>query len=171
MTSRSQEMIKWMVENGYSPKLEREAIERFIDGTLKEEVVRHEDALQVAVLLAALVQGTKAGDDMNVELRQILQLRKDSSGKFNFDPKTEYPGTLAYEIVKQHLRGEIKRVEAVERFAMEVFGDKSDFPDTRTIERWIDVMKPRVGKDLERLDSALSSWEQLKNQRTKNSDN
>ena len=114
-------MIAWMVEHGYTPEIKPEGINRFIDGIIKDECVHHADELQAAVLLAALAEGIRAGDDMNVELRQILHLRKNSAGKFNFDPKTAYPGSIAYDIVNRHLRGEIKRFEAVEEFAAHIF--------------------------------------------------
>jgi len=170
MSSRTQEMIEWLVENGYTPEIKPEGINRFIDGTMKNEYVCHEDALQVASLLAAVMDGIRAGDDMNVQLRQILHLRKDSAGKFKFDPKTAYPGSLAYDIVRQHLNGEIKRVEAIEKFVMEVFEHEEELPDSRTVERWIDAMKPRVKMDLERLESTRLTWERIRDERSKIND-
>jgi hypothetical protein len=157
-------MIEWLVQNGYSPEIDPKAIQRFIDTTFKQESTDQGDTAQAAVLLAALAEGTKTGDDMNVELRQILHLRKNSAGKFNFDPKKAYPGSLAYDIVNRHLCGEIKRVEAVDEFVSKLFKHKKDPPDSRTIERWIDVMKPRVKKDIDRLKSVLLSWEKLKHE-------
>ena len=159
MTSRTQEMIEWLVEEGYTPEIKPEAIHRFIDGTMKDEYVRHEDALQVAALLAAVMGGIKQGDDLNVQLRQILHMRKTSSGKFNFDPETAYPGSSAYDIVKQYVRGEIKRVEAIKKFELEVIRNKYRFAENRQIERWIAIMKPRVEKDVKRLEAIQESWE------------
>ena len=162
MSSRTQEMIAWLVENGHTPEIKPEAIHRFIDGTMKDEYVRHEDALQVAALLVALMDGVRNGDNMNVQLRQILHLRKKSAGRYNFDPETAYPGSKAYDIVEQYVRGEIKRVEALEKLELEVIGNKSRFADNRQIERWIAVMKPRVEKDVERLEGIRESWEKFK---------
>ena len=155
-------MIEWLVENGYTPEIKPDAIGRFIHSTMKDEYVHHEDALQVAALLAAVMDGIRKGDDINVQLRQILHLRKDSAGKFNFNPNTAYPGSLAHDIVKQYIRGEIKHFEAVDKFTFEIFEHEEEFPDARQIERWIAVMKPRVKKDIEKLESVRLSWERLK---------
>lgn len=155
-------MIEWLVENGYTPEIKPEAISRFIHGTMKDEYVRHEDTLQVAALLAAIKDGIKKGDDLNVQLRQILHMRKTSSGKFNFDPETAYPGSKPYDIVEQYVRGEIKRIEALEKFELEVIGNKYRFAENRQIERWIAVMKPRVEKDVERLEGIRESWDKFK---------
>ena len=154
-------MIEWFVQNGFLPGIDPKAIQRFIDTTFKGEYTNEGDTAQAAVLFAALMEGTRAGDDMNVELRQILHLRKNSAGKFNFDPKTAYPGSLAYDIVKQHLCGEIKRVEAIEKFELEIFQHEEEPPGSRQIERWIDVMKPRVKSDIERLDGDREFLESL----------
>jgi hypothetical protein len=170
MTSRTQGMIEWLVQNGYSPEIDPKAIQRFIDTTFKQESTDQGDTAQAAVLLAALAEGTKTGDDMNVELRQILHLRKNSAGKFNFDPKKAYPGSLAYDIVNRHLCGEIKRVEAVEEFVSKLFKHETDPPDSRTIERWIDVMKPRIKKDIERLERGREFLERLGEDQTNSTD-
>ena len=159
-------MIEWLVQNGYSPEIDPKAIQRFIDATFKQESTDQGDTAQAAVLLAALAEGTKTGDDMNVELRQILHLRKNSAGKFNFDPKKAYPGSLAYDIVNRHLCGEITRVKAVNEFLSKIFKYEEKSPDARTVERWIDVMKPRVKKDIERLESVRLSWESLKKEQS-----
>lgn len=155
-------MIQWLVENGYTPEIRPEAIGRFIDGTMRNEFVSHEDALQVAALIAALMDGVRKGDDMNVQLRQILHLRKSSAGRYNFDPKSAYPGSCAYKIVEQYVRGEIKLVEARRRFELEVIGDEYRSTDDRQIQRWIAVMKPRVEKDVERIKDVQESWNKLK---------
>lgn len=163
-------MIQWMVENGYTPEIKPEAIGRFIDGTIKNEFVQHEDALQVAALLAAMMDGVRHGDDMNVQLRQILQLRKNSKGKYNFDPNTAYPGSTAYEIVKQYVSGEIKLVEARRKFEQEIIGEEHRTTDDRQIQRWIAVMKPRVEKDIARNKEAHESWNRLKKELSDNTD-
>lgn len=163
-------MIQWLVENGYTPEIKPEAIGRFIDGTLENEFVQHEDALQVAALLAAMMDGVRKGDDMNVELRQILHLRKTSAGKFNFNPKTAYPGSSAYKIVEQYVRGEIKRVDALKMLALEVIGDEYRIADDRQIQRWISVMKPRVEKDVDRIKDVQESWNKLRKELSDNTD-
>jgi hypothetical protein len=163
-------MIEWLVQNGYSPEIDPKAIQRFIDTTFKQESTDQGDTAQAAVLLAALAEGTKTGDDMNVELRQILHLRKNSAGKFNFDPKKAFPGSLAYDIVKQHVGGEITRVKAVEKFVSEVFKHEEEPPDPRTIERWIDAMKLRVKKDIERLERDGDFFERLGEDQTNSTD-
>lgn len=163
MSSRTQEMIAWLVENGYTPEIKPEAIHRFIAGTMKNEYVPHEDALQVAALLAALMDGVRSGDNMNAQLRQILQLRKKSSGRYKFNPETAYPGSEAYEIVAQYVRDEIKHVEAIRKFEIEVIGDEYRFAENRQIERWIAIMKPRVENDVKRLEAIQESWEKFKN--------
>jgi hypothetical protein len=156
MTSRTQEMLNWLVENGYTPKLEPEAINRFIKSTMQDDRVRQEDALQVAALLAALIGGIKAGDDMGVQLRQILKLRKQKESIF--DPKTVYPGSGEWAIMERYVREEISYTSAVGKF-------KELYPvSRRQIQTWMRVMKPQVEESVKRNDSVMASWREFQEQ-------
>ena len=56
--------------------VERDAIERFMNGTANGLEVDPADIKQAAAMIAGLIQGIRAGDDLNVELRRILKARK-----------------------------------------------------------------------------------------------
>jgi len=147
-------MIEWLVENGYAPEIQPEAINRFIDGTLKDEYVRHEDALQVAALLVGLINGIKAGDDMGVQLRQILKLRKDKVSRF--DPMTVHPESEIWTIMKGYVRGEITHGDAVEKIKQHKPASK------RHIQGWMKVMKPKVKESLDSAASIEEFFKQLR---------
>jgi hypothetical protein len=134
--SKTQKVIDLHVEIGYAADIDPEAINRFIYRTFGEETVDHKDALQVASLLTALMEGTRAGDDMSVELQRILDIKKNRKRKF--DPKTAKPATLEWHVVVQYRLGLKRRVDAIEEF-MDEFGYKD-----RTAQRYVDELTPRV---------------------------
>lgn len=154
MASRTQEVIKFLVENGHSPEIEPEAIDRFIDGTMKDEYVHHVDALQTAALLVGLINGVKAGDDMGVQLRQILKIRKDKKSRFN--PSTVHPESVIWAIMERRERGEITTGDAIEEIKKQIPASK------RQIQNWIKVMAPRVKDSVDTADSVKAFFKMLK---------
>ena len=134
--SKTQQVIDWFVQMGYAPDIDPEAINRFIYSTFSEEDICQEDKAQVAALLSALMEGIRAGDDMNVELQRILDISKLRKRKF--DPKTAKPATLEWHVVVQYVLGIIRRIDAIE-----VFMDEFGYED-RTAQRYVDELKPRV---------------------------
>jgi len=139
--SKTQKVIDLHVKIGYAPDIDPEAIKRFIYGTFGEETVDHKDALQVASLLTALTEGTRAGDDMSVELQRILGISKIRKRKF--DPKTAKPATPEWHVVVLYVLGEIRWVDAKATF-MDEFGYEKT-----TAERYIRELKPRVKAAIE----------------------
>ena len=134
--SKTQQRIDWFVQMGYAPDIDPEAINRFIYSTFSEEDICQEDKAQVAALLSALMEGIRAGDDMNVELQRILDISKLRTRIF--DPKTAKPATPEWHVVVRFVLGEISRVDAIEEF-MEELGYKD-----RTAQRYVDELTPRV---------------------------
>ena len=134
--SKTQQTINWFVQMGYSLDIDPVAINRFINKTLSEEETSQEDKAQVAAQLTALMEGTKAGDDMNAELERILGISRVR--KRQFDPRTAKPATPEWHVVAQYRLGLKLRVDAIEEF-MEEFGYKD-----RTAQRYVDELTPRV---------------------------
>jgi len=121
------------------------AIERFFLDTINGRSVDPADAMQAAVMLWAIRRGIRAGDDMNVELRQLLKTKKAKHKRF--DPNLAFIDSPAFGIVLEYVRGNIRHVDAVKKFNKEVCS-ASD----RTIEKWIADIKPRAQaiQDLEK---------------------
>ena len=136
--SKTQQIIDLHVKIGYAQDIDPAAIDRFIYRTFGEEVVDHEDTLQIASLLTALKEGTRAGDDMSVELQRILDIKKVRKTKF--DPRTAKLATPECHVVTQYVLGIIRWVDAKKEFVEEFgYGD-------RTADRYIKELKPRIEK-------------------------
>ena len=73
--SETQKIIENLSFTGIE-EIDPAAIERFFLDTLNVCSVDPADAMQAAVMLWAIRRGVRGGDDMNVELRQLLQIKK-----------------------------------------------------------------------------------------------
>lgn len=134
-------------------KIDPAAIERFFLNTINGHPVDPDDAMQAAVLLWAIRRGIRAGDDMNVELRRLLQTKKASETKFDFNPHEAATNSPAFGIVMELVRENISPTEAVKRFHDEYDGLEKIPPDDSTIRRWIKAIKPRAQITVKKLDA------------------
>ena len=131
------------------------AVMRFINESINQRPVDPSDAAHAALLIAGLVQGVRGGDDVGVQLRRIMDVRKARAKLF--DPNMAVMGSSAWAIVEQYVRGKISHTEAVGRFQDEV-----QPASKRQREAWIAAIKPRVKDTLEAIDQLIALSETAK---------
>jgi len=134
--SETQKIIENLSSTGID-EIDPAAIERFFLDTINGQPVDPADAMQAAVMLWAIRRGVRGGDDMNVELRQLLQIKKAKHKMF--EPNLAYIDSPAFGIVLEYVRGNIRHVDAVKEFKKEVCSASN-----RSIETWIADIKPRA---------------------------
>jgi hypothetical protein len=151
--SETQKIIENLSLHTGVDKIDPAAIERFFLDTINGRSVDPADAMQAAVMLWAIRRGIRAGDDMNVELRQLLKTKKASETKFNFNPDEAATNSPAFGIVMDLVRENIRPANAVRRFHDEYDKLEKIPPDDSTIRRWIKAIEPRAQKTVKKIDA------------------
>lgn len=147
------EFVRYVRIRGF----DRKAVFRFINDTLNGKAIDHTDMKQAAVLLGALLEGAKHGDNVGAEFRRLLGVRKLRSKKF--DPKNAPIDTPEWGIVANYVQGKIRHVDAVKQL-------QELRPATvRQCEAWIRTMKPRVQKTVAFLDALRAEAENTEKKR------
>lgn len=155
--STTRKTIEGLLKREINP----EALERFVNDTTHHRPVDHDDAMEAAVLIVGLRMGVQAGDNMLHELKRLFQAPKLNKGRYDFRPGDASIDSEAFAIVVRHLRDPKKFTlkDAIDHFTWYVAPEASE----DTIERWIEIIRPRAEDHLRWETDIKSAWGKSKN--------